>query len=392
MAVPQRSKADLWFKCSGGTVVLFFVWSFLMSIIGLATVHQSFYRWLVSIACLTVVLYWILDALGAARCRRWCGWALLGLFIVFGGAVGYHKYLAQIPELSDRGVNLYEYQPFQAENKLARLKHGASFRISGEVAKLDGATGLYPLYAAFVEAVYPPGNNYSPRSGPVQCSSTNEAYDKLIAGEVDVIFCLEPSAEQSRRAEEAGVNLELTPIGKEAFVFFVNAENPLETLTSAQIRGIYSGRIVNYAEVGGENTSIRAFQRRIGSGSQTWLLHIMAGETPMDPPQADRLRGMGGIIREVADYKNFRNALGFSFLYYTTSMVGNRQIKLLAVDGVKPSRQTIADGTYPFIAALYAITARPRSQTTADLIDWILAPEGQALVEATGYIPVTPAL
>ncbi|WP_279401693.1 substrate-binding domain-containing protein [Piscibacillus salipiscarius] len=65
--------------------------------------------------------------------------------------------------------------------------------------------------------------------------------------------------------------LNMTPIGREAFVFFVHADNPVDSLKVEEIQGIYSGNITNWKEVGGEDVEIRAFQRPEGSGSQTML-------------------------------------------------------------------------------------------------------------------------
>ena len=148
----------------------------------------------------------------------------------------------------------------------------ASLRFdSPHALRLDGATALYPVYAAFVQAVYPevwPESGieieYSPydiQGSTVLCTGTIEAYERLITGQTDMIFAAAPSQDQLDRAAEQGVELRLTPIGKEAFVFFVNSRNPVTDLTVEEIQGIYSGEITNWSEVGGRRESIRPFQR-----------------------------------------------------------------------------------------------------------------------------------
>ncbi len=148
---------------------------------------------------------------------------------------------------------------------------------------IDCATALYPVASAFVQAAYPE-NNYptfawSADDGiPVYCSGTSTAYERLVKGKVDIIFVAGPSKEQLEYAKEAGVEFIMTPIGKEAFVFFVNNKNPVSNLTVEAVRQIYSGQITNWSSVGGNNSKIRAFQRNKNSGSQTALEKFMQGK------------------------------------------------------------------------------------------------------------------
>lgn len=128
--------------------------------------------------------------------------------------------------------------------------------------------------------------------------------------ETDLIFAAAPSADQLAQAEALGVTLHLTPIGREAFVFFVNSRNPVTGLSVEEIQGIYSGKITNWSQVGGRNQSIRAYQRAENSGSQTALQALMADQPLMEPEQENRISAMDGIIRSVADYRNFSNAIG----------------------------------------------------------------------------------
>ncbi|MDV2887769.1 substrate-binding domain-containing protein, partial [Alkalihalophilus pseudofirmus] len=92
-----------------------------------------------------------------------------------------------------------------------------------------------------------------------------------------------------------GKELVMTPIGKEAFVFFVNPKNSVNDLQVSEIKGIYSGNIKNWSKLGGKNDRIIAFQRPKNSGSQTLLEKIM-GNTPIMEPLKEEVReGMGGI-------------------------------------------------------------------------------------------------
>jgi len=323
----------------------------------------------------------------------------LFLCVAAAAYVGHGIWRDQIPTMDDRLQMLWQYQPYAPDTKAVQLEEVPTLKLEDSyfLPSMDGATALYPVYAAFAQAVYPE-KEYSLYEthdiGTVACTNTVGAYQRLIDRNVDVIFVAAPSQAQKDAAEAAGMELHLTPIGREAFVFFVNSRNPVENLTVEQVKGIYSGEITNWNEVGGKNQSIRAFQRAENSGSQSALQRLM-GDTPiMEPEREDVVADMGGIISQVASYRNYKNAIGFSFRYYSTQMVENDQIRLLALDGVAPTKETIRDGSYPISNEFYAVTAAPIGQPApeshntrmAALLDWILSPQGQWIIEETGYV------
>lgn len=164
----------------------------------------------------------------------------------------------------------------------------------------------------------------------------------------------------------------------------------MDGLTLDQIKGIYSGEITNWKDVGGNNDEIRAFQRPEESGSQTALQKLM-GDTPIkEAPTEQIATGMGEIIREVSQYKNFKNAIGYTFRYYSNEMVKNDQIKLLEVNGVAPTKENIRNDSYPISSEFYIVTAGSTNPNVEKLIDWVLSEQGQQLVEKVGYVPLEP--
>ena len=302
----------------------------------------------------------------------------------------------QTPQVSDE-VDLWEYQPFLsgAGQRLVRLDEAPSLQLAEGFPTLDGATALYPLYAAAAQATYVLPSDWDDErvqrfsDEHLACSRTSQAYERLAAGEVDGIFVLQPSAEQRARIEATGGELDLLPIARDAFVFFVNQDNPVDGLTSEQIRAIYTRQITNWKQVGGRDEEILPFQRPEGSGSQTAMLAEVMGEVAMAEPLEEEVQAMmGGVINQVADYRNLSGALGYSFRWYATEMNGNPGIKLLAVDGVAPTPEHIADGSYPFTVDLNLATTRAMPDGLAALADWLLSAEGQDLVARVGYVPV----
>ena len=307
--------------------------------------------------------------------------------------IAYNNYIHEIPTVSEENYQ-YRYLPFTETNDLAKLDKETNLRFTvfDDLPVLDGATALYPVYASFVQAVYPKdySNYYKELNRLVLCSRTPGAYENLLQGEADLIFCMAPSDAQKEQFIESGLNLRLVPIGREAFVFFVNKKNIVDNVTIENIQGIYSGKITNWKELNGANLKIRAFQRPENSGSQTMLEKIMGIVPLMEPRREDIASLMGGIINQVAVYRNFPNAIGYSFLYYSTEMVKNDQIKLLSINGVHPSRETIQNGTYPFSDSFYAIYIDDKNKNVniEFFIEWILSKQGQELVEKTGYTPI----
>ncbi len=350
------------------------------------TPNPGFYFMMLTALYWSLVILISLKLLGARRSA--VGFILIALPLAIAlGGYGYVYYQNNLPRVADGGLLLGDYAPFTSP-RIATLERPASLRLEGELPRLYAATALYTVAAAFVQATCPEGD-YAPKTSSILAGGGSDiAYERLISGQADILFTAGPSERQLADATARGVELVLTPIGREAFVFFVNPANPVDGLTLEQIRGIYSGRITGWSEVGGRWMTIQAFQRNPGSGSQTMLERIMGGTPLMSPPYEKEVVGMmGGMLDEVMDYRNASNALGFSFLYFVTQMHADVELKLLAVDGVYPSPATIADGAYPLVGDFYMVTAGPPAGNAAQLIEWAQSAEGRELIAKTGYVP-----
>ena len=345
----------------------------------------------------------VLAILLPRRWRKGVALCLAAVTIGCGAYCAFGLWRSSVPTVDDRDLLLWQYEPFSEGTKAVSLEEQSTLRFHREdLLRLDGATALYPVYAGFVQAVYPQGeyplydNNTSEGYGSVTCSGTVNAYERLITGRTDLIFAAAPSQEQLEMARRAAKELHLTPIGREAFVFFVNSRNPVEGLTVEQIQGIYTGQITNWNQVGGKNQPIRPFQRLENSGSQSALLRLMDGLPLIEPEKEDRVGGMGGIIQQVASYRNYKNSIGFSFRFYASEMAANDQIRLLALDGVSPTKESIRDGSYPISDSFFAITAAPigapdpreSNPKLNAFLDWILSEQGQQIVEDSGYVSI----
>lgn len=282
------------------------------------------------------------------------------------------------------------YEPFKEGTLAASLNEEATLHLEGDLPVLDGAIALYPVYAAFAQAVYEE-SDYSP--DVVRCNNTKVAYEDIISGEADIVFCAAPSASQRAAAEEAGVELNLTPIAKEAFVFIVGASNPIENLTTQQIYNIYTGKTAMWRTLGWEEGGqIIAFRRPEVSGSEAGLNNIVMKDLPVLAPQplpSWAIDGSNSLMQQVSVWHDgVQPALGYSYRYFAQTMYPNPDTKLLSIDGYAPTDENIRSGGYPFIAEVYAVTNGEPEGVIAEFTDWILSPQGQYLIEQTGYAPI----
>ena len=260
--------------------------------------------------------------------------------------------------------------------------------------KIDASLATQPLTNAIVKD-FTGGQDFD--ESILNYSNTHPGYVKLINDEVDLIVVTEPSEEELQLAKEAGVELEVIPVVKEGFVFYVNADNPVDSLTTEQIQKIYTGEITNWKQVGGADEEIKAYQRPVNSGSQTGMLSlVMKGLNLMAAPKENMVSTMEEIINLVSSYQNGKNAIGYSYYYYATTMFETidktvaSNIKLLGVDGVKPNNQTIKDEAYPFTTAYYIVINKADGEDSAAriLANQMLSERGQKVAEDAGYVPV----
>ncbi|MDR3151142.1 MAG: substrate-binding domain-containing protein [Candidatus Peribacteria bacterium] len=168
-------------------------------------------------------------------------------------------YITKDNDLPFSSPDLTVYEPFKENTQTAQLSDKASLFLDDNLPTLDGATALYPVYTSFVNAVYNE-EKYTPEIAV--CTNTNNAYRRIIDGDVDIIFVAGASELQQKEAEKIGVNLVFTPIGKEAFVFLVAKSNPINNLSYQQIKNIYSGKTRYWKTLSRKNGSKMLVFRR----------------------------------------------------------------------------------------------------------------------------------
>ena len=289
--------------------------------------------------------------------------------------------------------------PISADNVLALPSTPPSLRLAAHLPRLDGTLAALPLYAAAFQAVTCLDEDGRPLSDEergerlaednVEC---REQYglQRLADGDVDIFFGPPPSERQLDEQRAQGLTPDVRPLAREALVFFVQKDNPVRSLSSEQLRRIYTGEITNWKDVGGQDKRILPFQHEEGDENQRMLERLVLRGTQAIPPlREDRLSDPHALWSSslVARYRKRSNALGFGLRWYLDKWFPDGDVRPLAVDGVPPTDATVRDGSYPLSLPLCMVSCRPLSAESRAFRDWLLGPEGRDLIRRAGYLP-----
>jgi phosphate transport system substrate-binding protein len=234
----------------------------------------------------------------------------------------------------------------------------------------------------------------------IKFAATHGSFVNLIDRKADVILVARaPSADELAEAASKKVELDVRPIALDAFVFMVNVESPVDSLPLATLRDIYSGKTTTWKGAGiqmaDSQAAIHAYQRERNSGSQELMQSmVMQGAKTIDAPEMIVLtmtgpfNAIGG--NPTTGASGDKLGLGYTVYYYAAVMFSNPQVKLIGVDGVKPTSQTIASRAYPLVAEVYAITRKGEAAGSPGnrFRDWLLSADGQRVVAQSGYVPL----
>ncbi len=140
----------------------------------------------------------------------------------------------------------------------------------------------------------------------------------------------------------------------------------------------------------GEDAEIIPYQRPVNSGSQSGMLQLVMKDTPMmQAPKTELTVGMGDLVDAIAQYDNSRYALGYSYYYYVNTMYKRDTIKMLAIDGVAPNKDTIRAGEYPIMTSGWLVFRKdePEDSMIRKWVKALTSKRGASVIEAAGYVP-----
>ena len=274
-------------------------------------------------------------------------------------------------QMQAKSVEVDEYLPFAKETKIVK-KEGT--KLDGDLPKIDGAAALVPVFNSFVYSLYPEDsikyeNGDFTKDSALQYHNTRGAFKGIVDGDADIAFCASPNKDQIQYGLDKGVELELTPIGRESVVFIVNTNNPVDNLSMQQLKDIYTGKITNWKDVGGANRPINVLQRNKGSGSQTALEKLIGEEI-----KPNMFGPLGASI-------------GFSFRFYVEELTKHGHIKMHELNGVYPNKENVQNESYPIVSNFYAVTRKGETNPNVQkVLDFVLSPTGQEIIDEVGYV------
>ncbi|MBO7068924.1 MAG: substrate-binding domain-containing protein [Bacteroidaceae bacterium] len=220
-------------------------------------------------------------------------------------------------------------------------------------------------------------------------SNTHQSFMNLIDDKVEIIITARSiSRDEKAYANEQGVTLIEKPIARDALAFMVNQKNPVNNLSIEQIQGIYTGKYVNWAEVGGLDCVMKPYVRNRNSGSQEkFETMVMVGLTIKDFPEMQIGTTMMSPYYQL---ENDTAGIAFSPFYYYNVMVGSSSIKAIGVNGVAMTKENVKNDTYPYTSHVYTAVRSDvdRSSVAYRLFEFLTSEAGQAIVDESGYVPL----
>jgi phosphate transport system substrate-binding protein len=282
--------------------------------------------------------------------------------------------------------------------------------IARDYPKVDGSTSTKPLHAVIackafgVRCAWQESPLFSERTiGPdmmqrvraeanrvfevVHHTGTNSAYINLIQGKADLILVARaPSEDELKAAKENRVELDVRAFALDAFVFLVNVQNPVDDLKIENARAVYTGKTTDWATFGGKG-QIKAYQRDRNSGSQELMEALVMQGAPMIKSPDMIVETMMGAVNAIGKDSL---GIGYSVYYYATFMLPDKNVKLIGINGVKPTSDNIAKRAYPLTAEVYLVARKnmPKTSTAIMLRDWLFTNEGKAAIAESGYVPL----
>jgi len=191
--------------------------------------------------------------------------------------------------------------------------------------------------------------------------------------------------EERQRYESPATRFVEKVIGYDAICLVVSPtvyDFGVTSLSRDQVRRIYSGSIVNWAQLGGPNLGIFAVGRRPGSGTRDTFNEIIMGSREAETPGVAYDSGESSEVKFSTQKSD--NAIGY--MGYSFVMRGDARV--LSLDGIYPTIESIKNGSYPLARKLYFVTLGQPSPGAMAFIDYVLSPEGQQIAIDNGFIPV----
>ncbi len=251
-----------------------------------------------------------------------------------------------------------------------------AFAADGQIV-VKGSTTLLPIAQACAE-IFMDQNNDADIT--VMGGGSGVGLASLLDGITDIANTSRSAKdEEQRMADEKGIVLHETIVALDGIAIITNKSVGIDNITVEQLRGIFSGSITNWKEIGGPDQQIVVFSRDVSSGTfEVFKEKILDGHTVSD--MALKVASNQAALTSVTDTPNSIGYIGLGYL--------NNRVKAPKINGIEPTKANAAVGKFPIVRPLYMYTNGAPTGLAASYIKFILSDEGQMLVDELGYVPV----
>ena len=187
--------------------------------------------------------------------------------------------------------------------------------------------------------------------------------------------------------EEKSLVHDVEVFAMDGIAVIANKNCNIENLTVPQAKKIFSGQIVNWSDVGGENTIINVYSREESSGTRNEFLNLLGLNSIFDTTKEKKLTDRATVYNSSEEVKK-AVAGDKSGIGYISMTALDKTVKDIAVDDVKINAQNVGDENYKLVRNFSFVIAKDESEAADDFIDWVLSAKGQQAVEAAGYVPI----
>jgi phosphate transport system substrate-binding protein len=232
----------------------------------------------------------------------------------------------------------------------------------------------------------PDGNLFAEK---IKVSQTHGAFVNLVNKNADLIFTHRTlSPDEKAYADELGVTLLETPIALDAFVFVVNKDNPVKSLTVKQIQDIYTGEITNWKQVGGKDEIIKPYVRPRNSGSQEVMEALVMKDLQISDSFMDsEIISMAGVFPEMGS----AGSICYTFDYYKKMMVevSDENVPKIAINNIFPDKENVANRTYPFVSQVHIAVRSDldKNSMAYKIYELLQSQAAKSVIAESGYIP-----
>lgn len=187
--------------------------------------------------------------------------------------------------------------------------------------------------------------------------------------------------------EEKSLVDDVEVFAMDGIAVIANKNCNIENLTVSQAKKIFSGQIINWSDVGGENAEINVYSREESSGTRNEFLNLLGLNSIFDTTKEKKLTDRATVYNSSDEVRKAvagdKNGIG-----YISMMALDKTVKDIAVDDVKINAENVGAENYKLVRNFSFLIADKESEAADDFIDWVLSAKGQQAVKATGYVPI----